>query len=400
MKRLGEDVKLRLLSVFIALILCIYVINIQNPEIKKEFEDIPVSIINLGYDLALANQYSYTTSVKVKGKQEIVKKLTKSDIEVVADLKSFNKVGKFSVPLDIKVQGAQGVEIIEGQPAKIEIALENLTSKSTTVDVKILGQKSDARYDIKSIRPNLVTISGPENLVRSIGAVRVFIDVTNHEKDISLIKNYRVIDKNNKDITDNASLIKDNQGIQVDIDYSKLKELPIVLNLTGEVARGYYISETKVSPDKVYVYGEPGKINNITEIKTSRLNITGLSRDLSKSLKLSIPDGIKTDFDDAVKVSIGVEKEEVKTLDIQSTNINFINTSDNYSYKMVKPKVSLQLIGRNGALNSVDVMKLGLYVNVQGLTPGDHNLPISMAPNSNIRLGDVNSTVKVRISEK
>ena len=401
MKRLGENLRLRTLSLLIAIILWVYVMNIQNPEIRREFNDIHVNIINRDYGMVLTDQQDITTTVKVKGKQEFVKKLSVSDIEVIADLKEFNKDGSFSIPLKVNVSGVQGMEIIEAEPNKIDINIERLVQIQKMVDVEFTGEsKSDAKYNVKSVRPNVVTISGPQSLLQSIGTVKVFIDVTNQEKDISLVKKYRVFNKKNQDITDNQVLIKDNQSIQVDVDYSKSKEVPISPVLSGEIAKGYYISQLSVKPDKIKVYGQPEKILNVNKINTGMLSILGLNKSVVRNAVLVIPSDLKAEFQNPVEVNIGVGKEVTKTFDLQEADIKIIGSSDGYVYKVLNSEIRMELVGRDLNLDTISVSSLGCYIDVDGLKLGEHRLPININPNDKIKVAEESSSIKVRVIKK
>lgn len=315
MKKSGENLKLRLISVFIAVILWLYIMNIQNPEIKREIQRVPVNIINLNcledYGLALDSKENFFINVKVRGKKDIVRKLSQSDVEVTADFKGFNNTGTANIPLKFNVLGVEGVQILEGKPNKIRVNIEKFIQIQKMVDVAIQGEKkSDAQYEVKSIRPNVVTVSGPQSLVDSIDSVKVFIDVTNKEKDISLVKKYRVFNKNNTDITDNKELVSDNQSIQVDIDYLKVKEVPVVPKLIGSPAKGYYVSAVNASPDKVVITAQPDRIDDISEIQTKKLDIGGLNSKVTKQLMLAVPSNIKINSDQNVQVTVDIQKKD------------------------------------------------------------------------------------------
>lgn len=403
MKRLGENFRLRLLSLFVAIILWVYVISVQNPEIKKEIDYVPVKIINsdmlINSGLVLTNYQSNDTTVKIKGNQEITKKLTKDDIEAIADLRGCSKPGKYSIPVQFGLVGVQGVEIVSGEPHKIDLTVEKFSQVQKTVDVELQGEeKSEAKYLVKLVKPNTVTIGGPQSLIQNINAVKVIVDVSNLNKDISTIKKYRVYNKNNMEITDSRGMVRDNQDIQVEIDYLKGKEVPVVPKLTGSAANGYYISKVTANPAQIHVYGETDKVDKINSIDTERVNISGLSKDLVLSKKLVLPGDIKTDFENGIELSITVGKEESKTLDVQGGDISFSNRQEGYSYKILNSKVRLPLIIRDGQLASTDVKSLRPYIDAAGLKPGDYRLPINIAANNKVRIDGEKPTVKIRIS--
>ncbi len=405
MKMLGDNLKLRLLSLFVAVILWIYVINVQNPEIKRDFEYVPVNVINsdtlAGSGLVMAGDQSFTTTVKVEGKQEAVNKLTRNDIEAVIDLKDYNRAGKFSIPIKFSIPGVQGVEVSEGKPHKIELKIEKFIHLQKTVEAEIKGSiNKDAKYQVKSIRPNTVSISGPQSLIESIAAVKVPVDVTNQKNDISVTKRYRIYNKGNLDITESRELIKDSPSVQVDIDYMKTKDVPVVLKLAGNTAGDYYISGTSVKPNKVNIYGQPEKIEDVKSIYSSTIDISGVDRDVVKYAALVVPSEIKTGFNEKIQVNIYVRKKETRIVGVSGEDIELINKAANYSYNVVNSEVQLKLSAKDQGLNSMDTGSLKFLIDVEGLKPGEYELPVSIGPGSSIEVDRESPGVKVRVTQK
>ena len=404
MKKLGENLRLRVLSLFIAILLWIYVINIQNPEIKRDIEDVSVQIVNVdalaSYGLILGDHEDMTTTVKIKGKQEAVKKLSKDDIKAVVDLKDCTVAGRISFPIEYSLDGVQGVKA-EGLPNKIDLQIEKYTQAQKAVEIVMQGNNNkQAVYEVKSVKPNMVTISGPESLIKNINSVKVFVDVTNQQKDISVVKKYKVFNSRGSDVTNSRALVKDNQSIQVDVNYYKAKEVPVFLNILGQAAEGCYVAQTKVEPEKIVVFGQTEKIDMIENISTSKLNISNAAKGLVKELKLIIPNTVKTNYKGVIKASVDIQKEQLKTIDFNNTDINMLNQSDNYDYKILTSKIQMNLAGRDGVLNLLSIAGLSPTVDVQGLGPGDHRMKVRVNTNDKIRVTGDSPVVKLEISEK
>jgi len=408
MKKLGEDVRLRVFSVFVAIILWIYVVNIQNPEIKREFDSIPVNIENVdllsGYGLVLSGDKTENISVKLKGNQDAVKKIERNDIEASADLKEIKgkiNSGKISIPVRIALLSSEGVEILDKDKYNINIELDKYSQVQKTVEVVFQGViNKNLKYEAKSVRPNVVTISGPKKIISGIDTVKVFVDVTNNEKEMSVVKRFKILTNNNTDITNNEHLIKDSQNIQVDIDYQKAKEVSIVPEIVGEPLKGYYIAGFKTNPEKIIISGHSEKINPINYLNTKKINVTGKDSSIGSSLMLVIPEGISTNFTGNVKAHIAIEKEDTKTIEVSESDISFINTSEEYEYKIINPKLRAYFAGRQGSLNSAISSNLGLFIDVSGLAQGEHQLSVQKTKNENFRLLSKTQSVKIMISRK
>lgn len=408
MKKLGDDVRLRILSVFIAIILWIYVVNIQNPEIKREFDSIPVSIENVdllsGHGLVFSGDKDNNISVKLKGNKDSVKKIQRNDIQAFADLKDIKgKIGpgKVSIPVKINLLTSEGVEIVDKNKYSIEVEMDKYSQIQKVVEVDFEGITSeDIKYEAKSIRPNVITISGPQKLVSNIGSVKVIIDVANSEKEMSVIKRVKIFTNKNTDITDNEHLIKDSQNVQVDIDYQKYKEVPIDPNIVGKPSNGYFAAGFKTNPEKILISGHSDKINPINTLKTRKIDITGKNSTFTSSPEIIIPKGINTDYAETIKVEIIIEKEDSRTIEVSTKNISFVNTSKEYDYKILHPRLRLYLAGKMGSLDTVTESNLGLFVDAAGLTLGEHQIPVQISSSGNIKLLAKTQNVRVVVTRK
>lgn len=408
MKKLGEDMKLRIFSVFIAIFLWIYVVNIQNPEIKREFDSIPVSIENMdilsGSGLVLSGDKAYDISVKLKGNQDAVKKIQRNDIEAAADLKDIKEKlnpGNVSVPVRFTLLTPEGVTIIDRDKYSINIDLDKYAQTQKAVDVVFRGQtRKDIKYEAKSIRPNVVTISGPQKLVSEINSVKVFVDVANNEKEMSVVKKFRIFTKENVDLSNNQHLIKDSQNIQVDIDYNKIKEVPVIPNVIGEPSKGYRITSIQTIPGKVEILGHSEKINPVNNIMTKRINITGKTASVEKMLMLTLPSGVKTESEESVKVKINIEKEETKAIELTGANISLVNASNEYDYNVLTSKLKVYLVSSANILKTLNDKNVKVFINVEGLEQGEYLLAVKPSPDVNYGISQKTSKVKIKVSRK
>ena len=78
-KRMESDLLLKIISVVFAFLLWMFVINTDNPVIKKTFSDVPVDMLNEQVLDDLNQTYKIesgdTVSFTVKGKKDIVDRL-------------------------------------------------------------------------------------------------------------------------------------------------------------------------------------------------------------------------------------------------------------------------------------------------------------------------------------
>ena len=87
---LSSNLSLRMLSIFLASCLWVFVINTDDPITTRTFTNMEVTIIHTEVLDSLNQTYQITEGEKItfsiKGKKTIVDKLKKSDFTVTADL--------------------------------------------------------------------------------------------------------------------------------------------------------------------------------------------------------------------------------------------------------------------------------------------------------------------------
>ena len=90
MRRLfADDMVLKIISIVVAVVMWLYVMNEQNPQVPYTVRDVPIKMSNLDESkLALKDTDSqYTVNVKVKGRRSLVVDLKPEDIKAEVNLR-------------------------------------------------------------------------------------------------------------------------------------------------------------------------------------------------------------------------------------------------------------------------------------------------------------------------
>ena len=106
-EKVTHNLGLKLLSVALAALLWLVVINSQDPVETVTFEDVPVTIINedalTAKDKIPEVVEGDTISVVVEARRSICEKLTRADIIAEADFEKISVTD--AVPIDVSVRG-------------------------------------------------------------------------------------------------------------------------------------------------------------------------------------------------------------------------------------------------------------------------------------------------------
>ena len=126
-----RNMGLKLLSLFVAFGIWLLVVNVNDPMSVRLFRDIKIQQENVEsvtaldkvLDVVEDDVYGDTVIIKVKERKSVLKSLTASDFEVVADMETMNEMG--SVPLRVECRNpAVTLDEIEVIPSVQKVKLE------------------------------------------------------------------------------------------------------------------------------------------------------------------------------------------------------------------------------------------------------------------------------------
>lgn len=178
MKKLfTENLGLKIASVFLSIVLWIFVISRGQTEMSI---DASLEFKNVPSGLELVNHSAKTISLNIKGQERLIKSVKSSDIRVSIDLSKAKK-GETVYYInreDIKLPHA--ITVTNINPSSIKIITEETVSKTVKVLPVIIGEPERGYY-IKSIdvMPQYVVIEGIRSEVIKIGTIKTEpLDIT------------------------------------------------------------------------------------------------------------------------------------------------------------------------------------------------------------------------------
>ena len=106
---------LKVISLVVAFIVWLVIINTTNPTITKTFTDIPVKVINENVITSLNQVYEVVdgdmVDVVVKGKRSFVEELTNDDFSATADLSKLSTVNTAGIQVKLNKATKENVDL-------------------------------------------------------------------------------------------------------------------------------------------------------------------------------------------------------------------------------------------------------------------------------------------------
>lgn len=358
------NVAVKILCVFAAFCLWIYVMTVESPEYEQTFGNVTVELINTDSlvsdsGLMLYSGYGNMVGVTVSGKKSIVSKLSDSDIVVTADVgKITGGSGRYDCKLSVDVPA--GCKLISLSQETISVYVDT----ASTASVKLTEKRDntnlpDGCYVGAVDYPvDMITVEGPEKIVSRIAEARFNNDMNGITKSVTVTQRVYLVDAYGNKI-ESPYVKYYPREVTVDIPVLKSAEVPIEVVFKNGFFN-YDNTNTTVTPSTVRVTGEPEKIdagNLIERVEIDEANdyLTAGSDELkcTKKVALKAVDGVELDTDTVEIVSVPSSSIKLRRITVPGQNIIDTGGKSGVSYTWDHTPVTVSVIGSLEAVSSL-----------------------------------------------
>jgi len=390
----------KMLSIVLAALLWLVVINSQDPLETKSFEDIPVTIIN---EAALAARDKIpeivegdTISVVVEARRSVCEKLTRADIVAVADFEKISVTD--AVPIDVSINGysERDAEIVRGMNQVMKLRLEDSITKDFRVKISTTGQAKDG-YVIGDMvaSPNMLSLTGSSTQISKIKEVVLMVDVESATRDFQA-KGVPVIYDMNGDVVNSSKVTMSASEVQVTIPVLKTKTVRILVTTVGEPAPGYEVGSISYQPDMVTVAGTLGELVLLGSTLKAQCDITDQSGVVEENIDISSLwdeslESLRLVDEDKLAVTITMKPYEEKVFELTPVAVEIRGLPEQFLGKVILTSTSqVHVSGKEASMKEVTLQSLAPYIDLSGITTtGSHTVPICLENLGDLILDDV-----------
>ena len=339
----------KLLCVFAAFLLWLYVMIVVSPEFQETFYEIPVQVVGMedlkkDHGLSIYNSAEAgTIDVTVAGKRSIVLKLEEDQIVATADVSGISSPGKTNVNIDVELPS--GLTLIEKSQNKVAFVTEESVSRVFPLTEKVENLDLPASYELGSIRYSFDTIqvSGPKSIVDSIAAARVTIDFEDRTTSFAQTCDIYFVDALNDRVT-SAYLQYDETQVDVYVPIYRSLTVPV------EVSFVYgYLNDSNatitVTPSEVTVKGEESAMRADTLLSPILLDEKKITENsYGRTITLQPADGVMIE-DDITSVQVHVDVDpSIQYMVLSVTDIE-VTGADGIQYAVMDAELQVTLRG-------------------------------------------------------
>ena len=382
MKSQKNNMWMKILSVVIAVLIWLFVANTNDPVVTKRFYSIPVKVMN--EDALTKRGYAYEildgeeVNITVKGKSSIVRSMGISDFQAIADFSKLSKVD--AVPIDVTAKKySDQLDITLGTTNTMKIKKDEVVTISVPVNVTAKGDPAEG-YAVGRVTstPNLIKVSGPENLLSSAKEIRATVSVDGISHDVTATDKPVLYDEEGKKIISNQ-IEFDTASIGIYIELWKTKTVDVKLSYTGEPAKNYHLVSFDYEPKQITIAAPDDMLESLDSITLDSVSIEGLTEDYEKDIDLTqtvLPDNVILANDDT----------------------SITNNTNNYKVSFDKDNdYSILVDGAASAVKNLDIKDFVPWIDINGLEPGTHEVSLHVKDAEGVTVG---ATTKLKITLK
>ncbi|MBR6999700.1 MAG: hypothetical protein IKI01_03685 [Lachnospiraceae bacterium] len=271
-----RNIGVKLLSFVLAFFIWIIIMSISDPQITKKIDGIPIETrhkddfnnLEENEDLSINILTTGTVSIKVSGKRSEIEDLSAGDFVAYADFNDF--VGINAIPIHVeprKQNLVNSLEITYQSKTVMQVQLVKSETKLINVVVEMTNVPDDKYAYCKSVSSKLLEVTGPQEVVESVGKLVAYVDVAHMSGSMDYVTLEPV---NLSGVKMDASSLEVSQStVRVEVALYPVKEVDVIIDTSEtEVVSGFAIYDAEqYSPKKIRIAAEEETLQKISMIR-------------------------------------------------------------------------------------------------------------------------------------
>ena len=396
-KKITNNLSLKILSVAIAILIWLLVVNADNPIGTKSFVIGDVQLLNEAYldadgKMCMQDDKQESIRVTIKANRKTLDRITASDIKAVADLQQAVSLNTDPVMVPITVSCDKVLpDNIEVTPKNLSIHIEDKDTQEFVVNVTTNNTKPDKGYEVGTLtsNPEKLKITGPTSLINKIDKVNASVDVDGTSEDVTEETDVKIIDKNGEEFTDTDRAYLNISKVSVTARLWKVRpEVRIKAEYEGTPADGYEVESISTTPNVISVAGSDEALsaleeqNNTVTIPSSATDVSG--RDSDYEVKINISDylsqGLKltSDSSEDVFVRVNILPQGSSVCEVPTKNIKVENAPESMQVAFDTAKIEIRIKKTEEDLSDLKESDIKASIDLKDKTEGSFEVPVKI----------------------
>ncbi len=308
MHKAGDVLGRMVLALVLAVLVWVIAIQEGDPARTDTFsQSLPIVLIHQPPDTIVYDRSAESARVVLRAPTSVWDRLSADQISVTVDLAN-QPYGALNIPVDVQVAN-QIVRVVRVEPATVRLYLEPAQARQVPISLTVTGEPA-LGYTVRSwtTTPTEITVSGPASRVGRVAQVSASLSVQDKRQSVEQKVKLTPYDATGTVVMGLTLSPEVVQARAVVEQLGGFRDLAVRVVITGQVASGYRISNIKVSPPIVAVFGGSQAIEELTGyVETVPVNVQNAQGRVVERVPLNLPGGISMLGDPSVQVEVSIE---------------------------------------------------------------------------------------------
>ena len=371
-------------------------INVPGGNTSEILADIPVKAY---YDVEnlVVTGVPETVEVTIEGPIPHVQSAKAlKNFEVFVDITNA-KIGNQKVKLE--VSGLSDKLKATIKPDTVTVAIQEKVTTEFTVEAEFDNDLIKDGYSAgqPAVKPNKVKITGAKDVIDKITYVKAVLDGRNLlDSTVTKEAQVQVLDKE----LNKLDVIVEPETVEVTIPVkSNTKTVPINIIEKGTPQEGVTIESISLDVEEAVISADEDVLKETDNVRVE-VDVSNITESTTLTLPVIISNGITKVTPETVKVTVVVNSEEEKT--VSDIPINVEGLSEQYEAVINDPSnrvINLLVFGSGSVVNGLGSNNFTIFIDVTGLTEGEHNVPIQVNGPPNVNWKPDKSSANITITK-
>lgn len=371
MKNLTNNLPQKLISLFLSIILWIFIMDTEDPTINKTIKNIKIDFKNentlLARDLDLINSTEQFFDITLTGRRSELLNVQYDNFYAYVDLKNADVD---SNKLEIKIQYPSKYKISSQSKYDINVDIDKISNKKFKPLIQISNLNNpDIKADVINENFKEIEISAPNRILEKIKNIIFDVNLENILDSSIVYPNITIIDENNLKNEEREKIKILNENINLYVKLTKYIKHDINYITEGKLNENIEIKSIDISPKSLILSAEPKYLQNIKDFRPFVINLDNIKNSFSEIYNIDLPDYINIESLPVLKVEI------IKNIE---KNIIF-NNKDNLILNNLDKDLNIDILSNNsltfyGDENLINNISPKLELNLANLIEGEYDI--------------------------
>jgi len=215
-------------------------------------------------------------------------------------------------------------------------------------------------------------VLGPEQLVSTVDAAVADVNLSGFRDSVRQSFSLEPRSERGYDI---SGVRLEPSSVVVDIRIirqSTNATLPVVPDIIGSPASGFWVSQVRVTPQIVAVFGPPDLMSQTVAIRTAPIDVTNLAGPVTRTANLSAPSGIVLIDRTAVQVEVNIQPLPGNGKVLVAPQVRALGSGLNARVDVSSVEVTAS--GAGPVLRDLSANRVAVFLNLEERGPGTHEI--------------------------